>query len=69
MLTRCLVTDGRIRRVSLVPGWYEGNGPPEFSAPARASETVRHIQDISAPFGTRFEMSGDALDVVLEPAG
>lgn len=69
MLTRCLVTDGRIRRVSLFPGWYEGNGPPEFSAPAQARETVQHIQSISAPFGTRFEVGADALDVVLESAG
>ena len=68
MLTRCLVTDGRIRRVSLVPGWYEGNGPTEFPGLSQATETVQHIRDISARFGTRFEIADDALDVVLEPA-
>ena len=69
MLTRCLVTDGKIRRVSLVPGWYEGNGPPEFFRTAEAPQTVQHIRDISAPFGTRFDVSEETLDVVLETAG
>ncbi len=67
-LTRCLVRDGKIRRVSLVPGWYEGNGPPAFFRPAEAPQTVQHIRDISAPFGTRFDLSEETIDVVLEPA-
>ena len=66
-LTRCSVRDGTIRRVSLVPGSYEGNGPPEFFRTADAPQTVQHIRDISAPFGTRFDVGEETIDLVLEP--
>lgn len=65
MLVRCLIRDGKIQRLSFVPGMYVGHGPPEFSTPAEAPEIVEHMREMSEPFGTRFEVDKDDVAVVL----
>ncbi len=66
MLLRCLVRDGRIASLAYVPGLIEGNGPPRFLRPADAPHVVDYLQEISEPFGTRFEARGDEVSIVLE---
>ncbi len=68
MLLRCRIRDGAIRRVSFVPGRIDGHGPPAFMRPSEAEDVVGHMRDISAPFGTRFDVGEDEVDVVLEGA-
>jgi poly-gamma-glutamate capsule biosynthesis protein CapA/YwtB (metallophosphatase superfamily) len=65
MLLHCAMRDGRIRRVSFVPGRIDGPGPPEFSRPADAKDVVEHMQATSAPFGTRFQTNVEDVSVVL----
>ena len=65
MLVRCLIRDGKIQHVSFVPGMIEGNGPPVFARPADRRDVVQHLEDISAPFGTKFEVGEEEVSVVL----
>jgi poly-gamma-glutamate capsule biosynthesis protein CapA/YwtB (metallophosphatase superfamily) len=65
-LIRVAIQGGKITRVAFVPGAItNGNGPPEFFKPADAPDVVRHIRDIAAPFGTKFEVGKDDVAVVL----
>jgi poly-gamma-glutamate synthesis protein (capsule biosynthesis protein) len=68
MLVRCGIHDGVIERLSFVPGMIEGHGPPTFLRPAEGREIVQHLADISAPFGTRFEVGEEDVSVVLGTA-
>jgi poly-gamma-glutamate capsule biosynthesis protein CapA/YwtB (metallophosphatase superfamily) len=68
MLVRCLVSDGQIQRLAFVPGMIDGHGPPRFVRPAEASDVVEHMRDISAPFGTKFEVGDEDVAVVLGDA-
>ena len=65
MLVRCHFHDGKLQRLSFVPGLYKGNGPPDFFQPSQAPEIVKDIQKISARFDTRFEVSKDDVVVTL----
>ncbi|MFC1816020.1 CapA family protein, partial [Thermodesulfobacteriota bacterium] len=65
MLLRCLIRDGKIRQLSYVPGRIHGHGPPEYFRPSQAEDIVRHMQNISAQFGTRFEVGKEDVSVVL----
>jgi len=66
MLLRCLVRDGKIQRLSFVPGRIDGHGPPNFFRPAEAPGVVQHMQQISERFGTRFEVGEEEVSVVLD---
>ncbi len=68
MLVRCRIHDGKLQRLSFVPGLYKGNGPPDFFQPSQAPEIVKDIQKISARFGTQFEVSKDDVAVTLVEA-
>ena len=65
MLVRCLIRDGKIQRLSFVPGMIDGHGPPAFLRPADRSDVVQHMANISAPFGTQFEVGEEDVSVVL----
>ncbi len=65
LLLRCLIREGKIQGISFVPGRIDGNGPPRFFRPAEAKDVVQHMQEISARFGTRFDVGEDAVSVVL----
>lgn len=66
MLLRCLIRDGKIQRLSFVPGCIDGHGPPNFYRPAEAPDVVQHMQQISERFGTRFEVGEEEVSVVLD---
>ncbi len=65
MLLRCLIHDGKIQKLSFVPGRIDGHGPPNFYRPAEAPDVVQHMQQISARFGTQFEVGEEEVSVVL----
>ncbi len=65
ILVRCLIRDGKIHRLSIVPGSIRGNGPPVFSRPSELPEVVSRLRDMSAPFGTRFNVGEEDMTVVL----
>jgi hypothetical protein len=62
------VHDRKIQRLSYVPGILRGQGPPDFARPAQVPEVVQRISDMSAPFGTRFEVGEEEVALALEPA-
>lgn len=66
ILVRCLIRDGKIARLSFVPGLVDGGGPPRFFKPREAPRVVNHVVEISAPFGTRFEVGEDEVSIALE---
>ena len=68
LLVRCFISDGKIQRLSYVPGILRGQGPPDFARPAQVPEVVQRMSDMSAPFGTRFEVGEEEVAVALEPA-
>ena len=65
IMARCRMRDRRIREVSFVPGRISAENQPRFMKPAEAQDVVQHTQDISSEFGTRFEVKGDEVAVVL----
>jgi poly-gamma-glutamate capsule biosynthesis protein CapA/YwtB (metallophosphatase superfamily) len=65
MLVRCLIADGKIQRLSYVPGVVRGHGPPDFARPSQAPEVVKRITAMSSPLGTRFEVGEEEVTVVL----
>ena len=65
ILVRCLLRDGKIHRLSYIPGMLHGNGPPNFTRPAQSTEVVKSISAMSSPFGTRFEVGEEDVAVVL----
>ena len=44
LLVRCLISDGKIQRLSYVPGILRGQGPPDFARPAQVPEVVQHME-------------------------
>jgi poly-gamma-glutamate synthesis protein (capsule biosynthesis protein) len=66
-LVRCLIRDGKIHRLSFIPGTIHGHGPPDFTRPSRSPEVVKRISEMSSPFGTRFEVGEEDVVVVLGP--
>jgi hypothetical protein len=67
ILVRCLISDGKIQRLSYVPGIIQGHGPPDFARPEQVPEVVQGMIDMSAPFGTRFEVGEEEVVLALEP--
>jgi hypothetical protein len=66
LLVRCVIRDGKIQRLSFIPGVLNGNGPPVFTRPAESPKVVERIIQMSTPFGTRFEVGEEDVAVVLE---
>ena len=66
LLVRCLIRDGKIQRLSFVPGTLNGNGPPVYTKPADSPAVVDRMIQMSAPFGTRFEVGAEDVAVVLK---
>jgi len=56
MMVRCLIADGKLQRLSYIPGVVRGHGPPDV---------VKRITDMSAPSGTKFEIGGKDVTVSL----
>ena len=68
ILVRCLISDGKIQRLSYVPGIIRGQGPPDFARPAQVPEVVQRMSAMSSPFGTRFEVGEEEVALTLDPA-
>jgi poly-gamma-glutamate synthesis protein (capsule biosynthesis protein) len=68
LLVRCRISDGKIQRLSYVPGILRGQGPPDFARPAQVPEVVQRMSAMSSPFGTRFAVGEEDVAVALEPA-
>jgi hypothetical protein len=60
--------DGKLDRLSFVPGHLDGSGPPEFFRPAEAPGIVSYMRGLSEPLGTRFEVGADDVEVLLQAA-
>ena len=65
IFTRCLIRDGKIHQLSLIPGTIDGHGPPVFAKPSELSWVVDRMREMSAPFGTQFEVGEEEFTVVL----
>jgi poly-gamma-glutamate capsule biosynthesis protein CapA/YwtB (metallophosphatase superfamily) len=65
ILVRCLLRDGKIHRLSYIPGMIHGNGPPDFTRPSQLTEVVKRMSEMSSPFGTRFEIGEEDVAVML----
>ena len=68
ILVRCLISDGKIQRLSYVPGIIRGHGPPDFARPTQVPEVVQRMSDMSSPCGARFAVGAEAVAFALEPA-
>jgi hypothetical protein len=51
LLVRCLISDGKVQRLSYVPGIIRGHGPPDFARPAQVPEVVQRLSEMSSPLG------------------
>lgn len=65
ILVRCLLRDGKIYRLSFLPGTLRGHGPPMFARPSESVEVVNRMREVSSPFGTRLEVGEEDVTVVL----
>ena len=65
MMVRCLISDGKLQRLSYIPGVVRGYGSPDFARPSQAPDVVKRITDMSAPFGTKFEIGEEDMTVSL----
>jgi poly-gamma-glutamate synthesis protein (capsule biosynthesis protein) len=68
-LLRCQLRDGKIHKLSFVPGNIQGHGPPTYGRPSEVPDVVQRMIDMSAPYGTKFQVGGEDVEVVLEPTG
>jgi poly-gamma-glutamate synthesis protein (capsule biosynthesis protein) len=66
-MLRCQLRDGKIHRVSFVPGMIQGHGPPEFGRPNERPEVVKRMLDMSTPYGTQFQVGAEDVNIVLQP--
>jgi len=50
ILVRCLISDGKIQRLSYVPGIIRGHGPSDFARPrGRCRRSSNAISGMSSP--------------------
>jgi hypothetical protein len=67
ILVRCLISEGKIWRLSYVSGIIRGHGPPDFARSTQVPEVVQRISEMSSPFGTRFEVGEEEVALALGP--
>ena len=65
MMVRCLISDGKLQRLSYIPGVVRGHGPPDFARRSQAPDVVKRSADMPAPFGTKFEIEEEDVTVSL----
>src|SRR5438876_11769795 len=65
MLVKATVRDGKLQRLAFVPGVIDGHGPPAFGTPSQLPAIVEHMKAISEPFGTKYTVGSDDVEVVL----
>jgi poly-gamma-glutamate synthesis protein (capsule biosynthesis protein) len=57
------ITPGKEMDIQLTPVWVDDDGFPLLAAGDRAQAVVSKLEDISRPFGTQFERSGDRIQI------
>ncbi len=65
MLLQCAIGDKAIREVTFVPGWVSGAGPAIYQAPSAAMDVIERLKEMSAPFGTSFEVGADSVRIEI----
>ncbi|MGH7844020.1 MAG: CapA family protein, partial [Candidatus Binatia bacterium] len=63
LLARCRIRNGEIREVSFVPGRINKQNQPVLLKPTEAAEVVSHVHEVSASFGTRFDVGEEEVSV------
>ena len=56
IMARCRIRDGKINEVCFVPGRINENNQPVLLPPAEAPDLLSHVREVSAAFGTVFEV-------------
>ena len=68
ILVRCRIRSGKMNEVCFVPGRINEQNQPELLTPAEAPELLSHVREVSAPFGTAFEVRPEEVAIVTEAA-
>ena len=68
ILARCRMRNSKISEVCFVPGRINEQNQPELLNPADAPELLSHVREVSAAFGTGFQIRENEVAVVTETA-
>ena len=68
ILARCRIRSGKINEVCFIPGRINEQNQPVLVQPAQAPELLSHVREVSAPFGTVFQVREGEVAVVTETA-
>jgi poly-gamma-glutamate capsule biosynthesis protein CapA/YwtB (metallophosphatase superfamily) len=68
ILARCRIRSGKISEVCFVPGRINEQNQPELLKPAETPELLSHVREVSAAFGTVFQVREEEVAVVTETA-
>jgi len=68
ILVRCRIHSGKISEVCFVPGRINEQNQPVLLKPAEAPELLSHVREVSAAFGTVFQIREGEVAVVTETA-
>ncbi len=68
ILARCRIRNRKVNEVCFVPGRINEQNQPVPLKPAEAPELLRHIREVSAAFGTDFQVREEEVTVVTETA-
>jgi poly-gamma-glutamate capsule biosynthesis protein CapA/YwtB (metallophosphatase superfamily) len=66
ILARCRIRNKKISEVCFVPGRINEQNQPELLKPAEAPELLNHVREVSAAFGTGFQVREGEVAVVTE---
>jgi hypothetical protein len=65
-MLRCRIEDRSLVAAEFVPGWSgPGSAPAIFQRPDEVPEIIEHLRQNSEEFGTKFEVTPDALRIDL----
>jgi poly-gamma-glutamate capsule biosynthesis protein CapA/YwtB (metallophosphatase superfamily) len=68
ILARCRIRNSKISEVCFVPGRINEQNQPELLKPAEAPELLSHVREVSAAFGTGFQIREEEVAIVSEAA-
>ncbi len=67
-MVRYRIRSGKISEVCFVPGRINEQNQPVLLKPAEAPELLSHVREVSAAFGTVFEVRQEEVAIVTEAA-
>jgi poly-gamma-glutamate capsule biosynthesis protein CapA/YwtB (metallophosphatase superfamily) len=68
ILARCRIRSGKINEVCFIPGRINEQNQPVLLKPAEAPELLSHVREVSAAFGTVFQVRENDVAVVTGTA-